>query len=149
MIPPTWQDQTLNVFKIAATPPAQAASFVISRAADKADRSLQAYVQIQLEQSKQQMEHFVLKREDYFQGKGTNAALIEYTWSLEGRALYLRQAFYESGDQVLICTLTTVLPDKDHYESEWREAMSSLVLVSTFSDSRVSDLPSRREGDHQ
>lgn len=128
MIPPQWQDQTLNVFRIPATDHGQAASFVIGRDANKGERTLQEYVQAQHRQCAEQMEGFALEKEEYFRTKGWDAAWVEYRWILEHRPLYLRQVFYDLHGAVLICTLTTTPQDMEHHEEAWRQVMSSLVL---------------------
>lgn len=129
MIPAHWLDQSLNVFKIPATDETQAASFVVSRDANKGERSLQSYVDAQLEQCQEQLTDFVLKKHEYFRYQERDAAWLEYIWKMDKRELYLRQVFYDRGSQVLICTLTTTERDLPYHDVTWRQVMSGMVLV--------------------
>lgn len=139
MLPPQWQDQTLNVFKIPASAQAQAASFVISRDSNKGQHSLADYVKAQCRQYAEQMEGFALEKEEYFLSQGWEAAWVECRWILESRPLYIRQVFYGLPNQVLICTLTTSPQDIEHHETAWRQVMSSLVLQPSAAPSHAAE----------
>lgn len=61
-IPDTWQDQSINIFKLPAVGPAKEASFVISRDTTQGDAPFAEYVDRQLKSAEQQLPGFKIGR---------------------------------------------------------------------------------------
>jgi hypothetical protein len=130
-IPDTWQDQSINIFKLPAVGGAKEASFVISRDASQGDAIFADYVDKQVKSAEQQLPEFKLVQRWDTVLHAHAATLLDYTWKREGRELMLRQMFIERKPAVLITTLTTTPSDLVHHETAWKIAMSSLKpLVS-------------------
>ncbi len=125
-IPDSWQDQSINIFKLPAVGGAQEASFVISRDPSQGDASFSDYVARQLDSAEQQLPGFSLIKRWDFDMHGHAAVLLDYSWKREGRELMLRQVFIERKPAVLITTLTTTVNDMPHHEPAWKQAMQSL-----------------------
>ena len=126
-IPPTWQDQSINIFKLPAVGGAKEASFVISRDAGQGDALFADYIAAQLKSAEQQLPGFKLIQTWDFVLHGRAATLLDYTWQREGRELMLRQVFIEHKPAVLITTLTTTPDDLVHHETAWKQVMATLV----------------------
>ncbi|NVZ63199.1 DcrB-related protein [Pseudomonas gingeri] len=127
-IPDTWQDQSINIFKLPAVGGAREASFVISRDPSRADAVFADYVAAQLKSAEQQLPGFnLVKRWDFVLHEHA-AALLDYSWQREGRELMLRQVFIDRKPVVLITTLTTTPDDLVYHEPAWKAAMQSLKL---------------------
>jgi len=127
-VPDTWQDQSINIFKLPAVGGAKEASFVISRDATQGDSVFVDYVDRQLKSAEQQLPGFKLVQRWDMVLHGHAATLLDYTWQREGRELMLRQVFVERKPAVLITTLTTTVNDLAHHEPAWKLAMHSLKL---------------------
>ncbi|UVM50332.1 DcrB-related protein [Pseudomonas sp. B21-015] len=125
-IPDTWQDQSINIFKLPAVGKAKEASFVISRDATQGDSTFAEYVDRQLKSAEQQLPSFKLVQRWDMVLHGHTATLLDYTWQREGRELMLRQVFIERKPSVLITTLTTTPSDLAHHEQAWKRVMHSL-----------------------
>jgi len=124
-IPDTWQDQTINLFKLPAVGGAKEASFVISRDPGQGDLQFFDYVAAQLQSAEQQLPGFKLIKHWDFTLHGHAASLLDYTWQRDGRELMLRQMFIEHKPAVLIATLTTTPDDLVHHEAIWKQVMQS------------------------
>lgn len=124
--PDTWQDQSINIFKLPAVGGAKEASFVISRDASQGDAIFADYVDKQVKSAEQQLPEFKLVQRWDTVLHAHAATLLDYTWKREGRELMLRQMFIERKPVVLITTLTTTPSDLVHHETAWKIAMSSL-----------------------
>ncbi len=125
-IPETWQDQSINIFKLPATGNAKEASFVISRDATQGDSTFVEYIDRQVKSAEQQLPGFKLIQRWDMVLHGHTATLLDYTWQREGRELMLRQVFIERKPSVLITTLTTTPSDLVHHEQAWKLVMHSL-----------------------
>jgi hypothetical protein len=125
-IPDTWQDQSINIFKLPAVGGAKEASFVISRDPSQGDTAFADYVARQLENAERQLPGFKLINRWDIVLHGHATALLDYTWQREGRELMLRQVFIERKPAVLITTLTTTPDDFVHHEPAWKLAMQTL-----------------------
>lgn len=128
-IPDTWQDQSINIFKLPAVGGAQEASFVISRDPNQGDTSFVDYIAKQLYSAEQQLPGFELIKRWDFVLHGHAAVLFDYSWKRDGRELMLRQVFVERKPAVLITTLTTTPADMVHHEPAWKQAMATLTPV--------------------
>ncbi|MBC3363615.1 DcrB-related protein [Pseudomonas sp. SWRI154] len=129
-IPDTWQDQSINIFKLPAVGGAKEASFVISRDPSRGDTPFNDYVDQQLASAEQQLPGFkLIKRWDFFLHEHA-AVLLDYTWQREGRELMLRQVFIDRQPVGLITTLTTTPGDLVHHEPAWKAAMHSFKVLS-------------------
>ncbi|SDB67953.1 hypothetical protein SAMN03159382_06071 [Pseudomonas sp. NFACC23-1] len=124
-IPDTWQDQSINIFKLPAVGPAKEASFVISRDTTQGDAPFAEYVDRQLKSAEQQLPGFKLVQRWDTVLHGHTATLLDYTWQREGRDLMLRQVFIERKPSVVITTLTTTPNDFAYHEPAWKVAMHS------------------------
>lgn len=125
-IPETWQDQSINIFKLPAVGGAKEASFVISRDGSQGDAIFADYIDKQVKSAEQQLPEFrLVQRWDTVLHEHA-ATLLDYTWKREGRELMLRQMFIERKPAVLITTLTTTPSDLARHETAWKIAMSSL-----------------------
>ncbi|BCG24806.1 DcrB-related protein [Pseudomonas tohonis] len=124
-IPDSWQDQSINIFKLPATGPAKEASFVISRDPSKGDAPFADYIAQQLSNARQQLPGFALIKQWDINIQGSPAVLLDYTWQREGRQLMLRQVFIEHRALVLIATLTTTPQDLPYHEPAWKQAMQT------------------------
>jgi len=130
-IPESWQDQSINIFKLPAVNGSNEASFVISRDAGQGDDSFAEYVVKQLKSAEQQLPAFKLIQTWDFVLHGHAATLLDYSWEREGRELMLRQVFVERKPAVLITTLTTTPGDLMHHERAWKQVMATLTPRST------------------
>lgn len=128
-IPDTWQDQSVNIFKLPAVGQAREASFVISRDPGQGDMPFLDYVAAQLQSAERQLPNFKLIKHWDFTLHGHAASLLDYTWEREGRDLMLRQMFIEHKPTVLIATLTTTPDDLVHHEAIWKQVMQSFKPV--------------------
>lgn len=126
-IPATWQDQSINIFKLPAVGSAGEASFVISRDRSQGDAEFADYIAAQLTSAEQQLPGFTLIKRWDFTLHEHAATLLDYSWQREGRELMLRQVFVERKPAVLITTLTTTVHDLIHHEPAWKQAMQSLM----------------------
>lgn len=129
-LPPSWQDQSINIFKLPAHGPAKEASFVISRDASQGDTPFADYIAAQIDGAQKQLPGFKLILRGDFVLHGHAASRLDYSWQREGRELMLRQVFIERKPAVLITTLTTTPSDIKHHEKAWKEVMQSLIPVS-------------------
>jgi hypothetical protein len=128
-IPDTWQDQSVNIFKLPAVGQAKEASFVISRDPGQGDTPFLGYIAAQLQSAEQQLPDFKLIKHWDFTLHGHAASLLDYTWERDGRQLMLRQMFIEHKPAVLIATLTTTPDDLVHHEATWKQVMQSFKPV--------------------
>ncbi|SDS43877.1 hypothetical protein SAMN05216598_1596 [Pseudomonas asplenii] len=127
-IPETWQDQSLNIFKLPAVGGAREASFVISRDPSRGDTPFVDYVEAQLKSAEQQLPGFsLIKRWDFVLSEHA-AVLLDYSWQREGRELMLRQVFIDRKPVGLIATLTTTPNDLVYHEPAWKAALQTLKL---------------------
>lgn len=137
IIPPSWQDRSLNIFTIPANGRAKEASFLISRDVSQGGRSFTAFITDQIEQCRQQLSRFKLvKRNDYVQPYSHSS--IEYTWETGERTVLLRQIFVESTPANIIFTLTTTPQDIAIHEAAWREVMSSVMPNTVVTEKKPS-----------
>lgn len=126
LIPASWQDQSINIFKLPAGGGAREASFVVSRDPSQGDVAFMDYVTTQLANAAKQLPDFVLKDRWDLRIHEHNAVLVDYTWRRDGRLLMLRQTFIERKPAVLITTLTTTPEDFAWHEPAWKAAMQSI-----------------------
>lgn len=128
-IPDSWQDQSINIFKLPAVGGAKEASFVISRDSSRGDTPFNDYVEQQLASAEQQLPGFkMIKRWDFILHEHA-AVLLDYTWQREGRELMLRQVFIDRQPVGLITTLTTTPGDLVFHEPAWKAAMHSFKVL--------------------
>lgn len=128
-IPDSWQDQSINIFKLPAVGGAKEASFVISRDPSRGDTPFNDYVEQQLASAEQQLPGFkMIKRWDFILHEHA-AVLLDYTWQREGRELMLRQVFIDRQPVGLITTLTTTSGDLVFHEPAWKAAMHSFKVL--------------------
>jgi hypothetical protein len=125
MIPGTWSDQSINIFKIPASGNAGEASFVISRDASQGNNSFSDYVLSQIDAAKKQLHGFKLLHREDFELRGHNASSIRYQWNNNGRDLMLCQVFIESKPAVIILTLTTIPEDAVNHADVWKKVVRS------------------------
>ena len=127
-MPATWQDQSINVFKVPADDEAAGGSLVVSRDHAAAGKPFAEYVQTQAETATRQLPHLEwLNREDSTVG-GQPASTLEFNWEREGTAFYLRQLLVKRAGYVLIFTLTASPDDRAHYLPTWDALVASLAL---------------------
>lgn len=128
-IPDSWQDQSINIFKLPAAGGAKEASFVVSRDPSRGETPFNDYVDQQLASAKEQLPGFnLIKRWDFLLHDRA-AVLLDYSWQREGRELMLRQVFIDRQPVGLITTLTTTLDDLVHHEPAWKAAMHSFKVL--------------------
>ena len=128
-IPDSWQDQSINIFKLPAVGGAKEASFVISRDPSRGDTLFSDYVDGQLASAEQQLPGFSLIQRWNFLLHDHAAVLLDYSWQREGRELMLRQVFIDRQPVGLITTLTTTPNDLVYHEPAWKVAMHTLKLL--------------------
>lgn len=128
-LPASWQDQSINIFKLPASGPAQEASFVISRDPSQGETPFADYITAQIDGAQKQLPGFKLILRGDFLLHGHAASRLDYSWQREGRELMLRQVFIERKPAVLITTLTTTPNDIKYHEKAWKEVMQSLIPV--------------------
>ncbi|MFK3974355.1 DcrB-related protein [Pseudomonas sp. NPDC087358] len=124
-VPATWQDQSINIFKLPAVGDAKEASFIISRDSSQGDVSFAEYVAEQLRSAERQLPGFELIQTWHFVLNGCAASLLDYSWQREGRELMLRQVYVEQKPTVLILTLTTTRNDLIYHEAAWKQVVHS------------------------
>lgn len=132
-LPKSWQDQSINIFKLPATGTAKEASFVVSRDPSQGDLPFADYMSRQIENAQAQLPGFKLILRGDFLLHGHAASRLDYSWQREGRDLMLRQVFIERKPAVLITTLTTTPDDMPQHERAWKRAMESLKPVPVAS----------------
>lgn len=125
-VPASWQDQSINIFKLPAVGTAKEASFIVSRDATQGATAFADYVSAQLKSAEQQLPGFKLHNRWDLQILEYAAVLVDYSWERDGRTLMLRQTFIERRPAVLITTLTTTPEDLPLHEPAWKAVMQSL-----------------------
>ena len=125
LIPDSWSDQSINIFKIPAEGKASEASFVISRDASQGDTPFSDYVAGQMDAASKQLQGFKLLQHEDFMLCGCDAAAVLYQWNSNGRDLMLWQVFVESKPTVVVLTLTTTPDDAENHRELWLEVIKS------------------------
>ncbi|MEA5113133.1 MAG: DcrB-related protein [Geobacteraceae bacterium] len=136
VIPDSWSDQSINIFKIPADGKTSEASFVVSRDASQGDKLFSDYVAGQMDAASRQLQGFKLLQHEDFMLSGHAAAAVRYQWSSNGRDLTLFQVFVEHKPSVVVLTLTTTPDDAENHRELWKEVIKSFRPFPSAGPSR-------------
>jgi hypothetical protein len=129
-VPTSWQDQSMQVFRVPDDRGGSDASFIVTRDYEGVRKSVATYADEQISTLKQKFPGFKLlgTRESTFDGVA--GMIIDYEWTSNGVVLRQRQAYVPTTASMLALTLTGRTINFDSLESAWQTVLSSLRLHS-------------------
>lgn len=65
---------------------------------------------------------------ELFRSNDHDAGWLEFQFQKDGRAMQLRQIFFDCGFVAVICTLTALPADIAYHDGDWRRLMASLAF---------------------
>ena len=141
VIPDTWSDQSINIFKIPAGENTGDASFIISRDATQGDTPFNEYVTGQIETAKSQLPGFKLAHREDFELRDHAASSIRYSWKRDELELMLCQVFIESKPSVVILTLTTTPDEALKHAAVWKDVIRNYRPIPAEAPAKDSAAP--------
>lgn len=128
-VPSHWQDQSIIAFRLPAAPGSGSdASFVLTKDTGKGIKPFSDYFDEQAGKVSRALPGYHEVRRELFQANECDAAWLEFQFEKDGRAMQLRQIYYDRGFLAVICTLTAPPAAIGFYEEEWRRVMASIVF---------------------
>lgn len=127
-VPGQWQDQSIVAFRLPPAPGGGDASFVLTKDPGKGATHFLAYFEKQADTVARTLPGYEELKRELFHANERDAGWLEFTFSNEGRAMQLRQIFFDTGHTAVICTLTASPSDMAYHDADWRRVMASLVF---------------------
>jgi hypothetical protein len=127
-VPDKWHDQSIVAFRLPPAAGGGDASFVITKDPGKGVTPFAAYFDKQADTVGRSLPGYVELKRELFHANERDAGWLEFTFEKDGRAMQLRQVFFDSGFVAVICTLTALPADIGYHDADWRRLMASLVF---------------------
>lgn len=128
-VPSHWQDQSIIAFRLPAAPGSGSdASFVLTKDTGKGIKPFSDHFDEQAGKVSRALPGYHEVRRELFQANECDAAWLEFQFEKDGRAMQLRQIYYDRGFLAVIFTLTAPSAAIGFYEEEWRRVMASIVF---------------------
>ncbi|RMB56029.1 hypothetical protein C8J44_1300 [Sphingomonas sp. PP-CE-3A-406] len=128
-VPDSWHDQSIVAFRLPPAPGGGGdASFVITKDPGKGVTPFASYFNGQADTIRRSLPGYHELKRELFHANERDAGWLEFQFEKDGRAMQLRQIFFDSGFLAVICTLTTLPADIGYHDADWRRVMASLVF---------------------
>jgi hypothetical protein len=130
-VPDHWHDQSIVAFRLPPAPGGGGdASFVMTKDPGKGVTPFATYFSKQAENIRRSLPGYHELKCELFHSNDRDAGWLEFQFQKDGRAMQLRQIFFDCGFVAAICTLTALPVDMAYHDGDWRRLMASLIFDS-------------------
>lgn len=127
-VPASWQDQSMQLFRVPSETGGSDASFIVTRDYDAVAKQAKVYADEQIAVLKQKFRGFKLLATHELMIGGAPAHVIDYEWESNSVILRQRQAYLAAVESMLTLTLTARTLNFDALEGAWQTLVTSFRL---------------------